>query len=226
MSPRGVTAAGFDSAWILPYAHRPGVAESCNEWSAAEVTRYPQLVPGATFHPGDDDLPRLVRRALVELHLRVVKLHCSVGQFSPADPRLEPLWQVAAAQGVPIVVHAGQIHGGNTEAGEARELETGARTPPRAAAHRGAHRPSRGSRPCSSSWPATPTSTPTSRPSGSRRSRSRTRTWRASRGGSCSGATRPTTPAGGQAGGGIDLARVGGGGGGGGAGRGGRGAHC
>ena len=118
-----VRAEGFDAAWILPYAHRPGVAESCNEWSAAEVTRYEHLVPGATFHPGDEDLKRLVRRALVELRLRVVKLHCSVGQFSPADPRLAPLWETAAEHGIPIVIHAGQVHGGDTAAGEARELE-------------------------------------------------------------------------------------------------------
>jgi predicted TIM-barrel fold metal-dependent hydrolase len=118
----GVKAAGFDRAWILPYAHRPGVAESANEWSAREVKRFDWLVGGATFHPGDGDTPRLVERALVELRLRVVKLHCSVGQFSPADTRLEPLWRVAAAQGVPVVVHAGQVSGGDALAGEVEEV--------------------------------------------------------------------------------------------------------
>lgn len=118
----GVHERGFDAAWVLPYAHRPGVAESVNEWSAAEVTRYPWLVPGATFHPGDAELARLVERALVELRLRVVKLHCAVGQFSPKDPRLEPLWQVAARLRVPIVVHAGQRSGGATESDEVEEL--------------------------------------------------------------------------------------------------------
>ena len=117
-----VKAAGFDRAWILPYAHRPGVAESANEWSARVVTKFPWLVPGATFHPGDEEMPRLVERALVELALRVVKLHCSVGQFSPMDPRLEPLWRIAAAQGVPVVCHAGQVSGGDTLASEVDEV--------------------------------------------------------------------------------------------------------
>lgn len=113
-----VKAAGFDRAWILPYAHRPGVAESANEWSAQEVTKFPWLVPGATFHPGDEEMPRLVERALVELGLRVVKLHCSVGQFSPDDPNLEPLWRTAAARGVPVVCHAGRESPGETAASE------------------------------------------------------------------------------------------------------------
>ncbi len=109
---------GFDGAWVLPYAHRPGIAESINEWSASAIPAFPGLIAGATFHPGDDDLARLVRRALVDLRLRVVKLHCSVGSFDPSDPRLGPLWQTAAETGAPIVVHAGQVAPGDTEAGE------------------------------------------------------------------------------------------------------------
>jgi uncharacterized protein len=117
-----VNEAGFDRAWVLPYAHRAGIAESVNEWSAAEVRNYPWLVAGATFHPGDDNLTELVERALVELGLQVVKLHCAVGQFSPADARLTPLWEVAATTGVPVVVHAGQQSPGDTEADEVDEL--------------------------------------------------------------------------------------------------------
>jgi predicted TIM-barrel fold metal-dependent hydrolase len=117
-----VERSGFDRAWVLPYAHRPGVAESANEWSAANVKRFPALVPGATFHPGDAEFAALVNRALIDLRLRVVKLHCAVGQFSPADPRLEPLWRVAAAASVPIVIHAGQASPGDTAANEIEQL--------------------------------------------------------------------------------------------------------
>ena len=117
-----VRESGFDRAWVLPYAHRAGVAESVNEWSAKEVARFPWLVPGATFHPDDEDLPRLVERALVGLRLRVVKLHCSVGRFSPADLRLDALWETAAEANVPVVVHAGQESPGDTGAGEVEQL--------------------------------------------------------------------------------------------------------
>ena len=119
---RRVAAAGFDAAWILPYAHRAGVAGEVNEWSAAEVAKYPNLVPGATFHPDDEDFEGLVYTALVELRLRVVKLHCSVGNFDAGDPRLEPLWRVAAAEGVPVTIHAGRESPGIAAAHEVERL--------------------------------------------------------------------------------------------------------
>ncbi len=118
-----VEDAGFDAAWLLPYAHRAGIAEDVNEWSAAEVTKFSNLVPGATFHPDDVDLERLVHRALVGLKLRVVKLHCSVGNYDADDRRLEPLWRIAADQGVPVTVHAGRESPGIAAAHEVERLE-------------------------------------------------------------------------------------------------------
>ena len=79
-------------------------------------------MPGASFHPDDEALPALVRRALVDLRLRVVKLHCSVGAFSPADPRLEPLWSAADSLAVPVLIHVGQNSPGNTNASELEAL--------------------------------------------------------------------------------------------------------
>jgi predicted TIM-barrel fold metal-dependent hydrolase len=117
-----VRAAGFGRAWVLPYAHRAGIAVSVNEWSAREIGQFPWLVPGATFHPDDDNLSGLVERALVDLRLKVVKLHCSVGGFSPADPRLEPLWATASEAKVPVVIHAGQRSPGDTAPDEVEEL--------------------------------------------------------------------------------------------------------
>jgi predicted TIM-barrel fold metal-dependent hydrolase len=115
---------GFDGAWILPYAHRAGVAEDVNEWSAREVPAHAGLVAGATFHPADDEFARLVHRALIELGLRVVKLHCAVGQFSPLDARLEPLWRAAAGRHVPVLIHAGQRSPGETFAEDLDDIET------------------------------------------------------------------------------------------------------
>jgi predicted TIM-barrel fold metal-dependent hydrolase len=113
-----VAADGFDAAWLLPYAHREGIAASINEWSAAEVRRFPGLIPGATFHPADENLDGLVQRALVDLALPVVKLHCSVGRYAADDTRLEPLWETAETFGVPVVIHAGQHSPGETAAAE------------------------------------------------------------------------------------------------------------
>lgn len=115
---------GFDGAWILPYAHRAGVAEDVNEWSAREVPEHAGLIAGATFHPADEDIARLVDRAISELGLRVVKLHCAVGQFSPLDPWLEPLWRTAAARRVPVLIHAGQHSPGETFEDDLGDIET------------------------------------------------------------------------------------------------------
>lgn len=126
-----IKTQGFDGAWLLPYAHRAGVAESVNEWCAAEAARYPWLTAGATFHPDDPDLGRLVRRALTGLRLAVVKLHCSVGGFSPDDARLAPLWELAQERGVPVVMHAGQRGPGETAPDELEPLVPVLRAYPR-----------------------------------------------------------------------------------------------
>lgn len=115
--------AGAERFWALPYAHRAGVAESLNEWMATEVAPIPGAVAAATFHPDDDHLPRLVERAFDGLGLRLAKLHCSVGDFAPDDPRLTPLWTHAAARGVPVVVHAGHSVNGRTAAHELEPIE-------------------------------------------------------------------------------------------------------
>jgi predicted TIM-barrel fold metal-dependent hydrolase len=38
---------------------------------------------------------------------RVFKAHVQVGDFSPADPRLEAVWQILEDAGVPTIIHAG-----------------------------------------------------------------------------------------------------------------------
>lgn len=110
--------AGTAGFWALPYAHKAGIAAPLNEWMAVHVRPLPGAVAAATFHPGDDDLARLVRRAFDELGLRAAKLHCSVGRFAADDPRLTPLWTAAAERGVPVVVHAGHDVSGRTQARE------------------------------------------------------------------------------------------------------------
>jgi len=124
-------AAGTDRFWALPYAHKAGIAESINEWMAHEVAAIPHAVAGATFHPDDPDLARLVLRAFDQLGLRVAKLHCSVGRFAADDPRLAPLWDAAEARGVPVVVHAGHDLSGRTSAQDLAPIDRIATAHPR-----------------------------------------------------------------------------------------------
>jgi hypothetical protein len=111
-------ATGVDRFWALPYAHKAGVAASVNEWMAEKVAPLSGAVAAATFHPDDEDVRALVRRAFDGLGLRAAKLHCSVGSFDADHPRLEPLWDAAEALALPVVVHAGHDVSGRTAAHE------------------------------------------------------------------------------------------------------------
>lgn len=121
-----LAADGVVEAWSLPYAHRPGTARAFNvhsaEVAAAHAGGPVRIVPGATVHPGDDDPRAVVAEALDELGCRVLKLHCSVGDFTPTDPRLRPALQACAERGVPVVVHLGHAVDGTTAAHEAAPL--------------------------------------------------------------------------------------------------------
>lgn len=116
-----LVAAGVARCWSLSYAHRPGIAAPLNRWMAEAFLDDPVVVPGGTAHPGDD-VAGVVREALVDLRLRVLKLHCSVGGFVPDDERLDPLWRAASARGTPVVVHLGHAEDGTTRADEVDAL--------------------------------------------------------------------------------------------------------
>jgi predicted TIM-barrel fold metal-dependent hydrolase len=128
--------AGVDEVWNLPYAHKPGVAAGLNEASARLAATPPhasvRVVGGATAHPGDDDPERVVGAAIDELGLRVLKLHCSVGDFKADDPALDAMWRLVERRRVPTVVHAGHDVTGQTHEGELAGLEEVARRHPEA----------------------------------------------------------------------------------------------
>jgi predicted TIM-barrel fold metal-dependent hydrolase len=89
----------------LAYAHRGGMAAGLNEWTLAFAARTPGCVPSATFYP-EDGVAQYVDRAL-DAGARVFKVHLQVGAFDPREPSLDQVWGRLAAQGVPVVVHAG-----------------------------------------------------------------------------------------------------------------------
>jgi predicted TIM-barrel fold metal-dependent hydrolase len=117
-----LAAAGVSLAWHLPYAHKPGVAAGLNVASAELASTWRShpvsLVGGIAVHPGDESPSQLVGSALDGQGLRVVKLHCSVGDFEVDDPRLEQMWELVASRSVPVVVHAGHDVSGETRASE------------------------------------------------------------------------------------------------------------
>jgi predicted TIM-barrel fold metal-dependent hydrolase len=89
----------------LSYAHKPGIAGFLNDWTREFAERTPDTLWSATFFPepeAADYVPKLV-----DAGVQVFKAHLQVGDFSADDPLLEPVWDVLAESGTPIVLHAG-----------------------------------------------------------------------------------------------------------------------
>lgn len=100
-------ARGVSRVVGLAYAHKPGVARSMNETMAALAREEPRLVGMATAHPDDPDAREILEDAFAS-GLRGVKLHCHVQCMPADDPRLHVVYDLCAARGLPVVIHAGR----------------------------------------------------------------------------------------------------------------------
>ncbi|WP_255151108.1 amidohydrolase family protein [Halorarius halobius] len=98
-------AAGVDRYLALPYAHKPGIAAELNDWVLARADESAMAVPFATVH-GDDDVDEVVHDAF-EAGARGLKFQCPVQECGPADPRLDPAFELAAEYDRPVLFHAG-----------------------------------------------------------------------------------------------------------------------
>lgn len=123
--------AGVEEVWNLPYAHKPGVARDINvsmallaETLAGHGVR---ITRGATVHPLDPDPAGDLRNAVTDLGARVLKLHCSVGEYPPDHEGLDGVYDTAAELGVPIVIHVGVAVDGHTHEPDLPPFETAAR---------------------------------------------------------------------------------------------------
>jgi len=114
-------AAGFDTVWNLPYAHKAGMAARLNESMLEVADEYGNegvsIVSGCTVHPDDKD-PADDLRTAVASGAGVLKLHCSVGDYEPTDPRLSDVYLAAGELRVPVTIHAGHSITGHTEVSE------------------------------------------------------------------------------------------------------------
>lgn len=114
-------ADGIDTVWNLPYAHKGGMARTLNA-SMIEVTEsvadhHVDVIAGCTVHPDDTD-PVTDFHDAIDAGARLLKLHCSVGDYQPDDPRLAGVLDAAGVRGVPVVIHAGHSIEGFTAADE------------------------------------------------------------------------------------------------------------
>ena len=100
-------ARGISRVVGLHYAHVPGMAASLNRFAADLAREEPSLLACGTVLPGEPGARAILDEALGPLGLRGVKIHCHVQCLAPDDPRLDDVYDAAAAHGVPVVIHAG-----------------------------------------------------------------------------------------------------------------------
>jgi predicted TIM-barrel fold metal-dependent hydrolase len=89
----------------LAYAHRPGMAEFLNDWTAGFADRVPEALRCATLYPEPDAAAYVARR--IAAGTQVWKVHVQVGGFDVRDPLLDEAWGLLADDGAPVVLHAG-----------------------------------------------------------------------------------------------------------------------
>lgn len=89
----------------LVYPHKPAMAEWLNSWATEFAAQVPECLHTATFYP-EPSAPAYVRQ-VVDAGARVFKAHIQVGDYSPTDPLLEPVWALLEGTQIPTVIHAG-----------------------------------------------------------------------------------------------------------------------
>lgn len=92
----------------LHYSHSPGLADLLNPFMAELARAHPEIIPTATVLPGEPNAKTVLRRALIDLNLRGVKIHCHVQKVAPDDPRMEEVYLACVDAKVPLIIHCGK----------------------------------------------------------------------------------------------------------------------
>jgi uncharacterized protein len=110
------TDAVFEFLWsrgighiiALQYAHKPGMAAELNRYLAAKCRAHPGRVTGmATVFPGEANAVGILQEAF-DAGLGGVKLHQHVQCFDMNADEMDPIYELCAIQGKPMVMHVGR----------------------------------------------------------------------------------------------------------------------
>jgi hypothetical protein len=96
---------GVGAFTSLVYPHKPDMAEWLNSWAITFAAQVPECLHTATFYP-EPSAPGYVGR-VIDAGARVFKAHIQVGDYSPTDPLLAPVWALLEETQIPTVIHAG-----------------------------------------------------------------------------------------------------------------------
>jgi len=117
MLPAGATVAGMLALMdhlgidLAVQMHHAGLFECFEEAYAASLAAYEsssgRLLYALIYNPryGDESLA-LIRRSFDAPGAVAIKIHPGQHLLFPEDPSYEPIWQLAAEKGVPIITHS------------------------------------------------------------------------------------------------------------------------
>lgn len=98
---------GVKKAFLLVYAHKPGIAEDINRWVRDfSATSEEFFYPFGCLHPQDRDMEKLVKKALDEYNFHGFKLQLLLNNVRPDDDRLFPLYEALIERQKAVVIHA------------------------------------------------------------------------------------------------------------------------
>ena len=101
---RSMASAGIDLSVVAAVATKPEQVPSIQRWLTG--IRQPGITTLAAMHPDDPLKPEQIR-VLRQEGFRGFKLHPDYQDFFVDDPRMYPLYEAAAAEGMFILFHAG-----------------------------------------------------------------------------------------------------------------------
>ena len=93
---------------IMPYAHRPGIADDLNRFVSDLAGKFSNVKALAAIHPMDENKHDILNRAFEDLGLSGVKLHCHVQLAAPDDESIFPICESLLDNDKVMVMHAGK----------------------------------------------------------------------------------------------------------------------
>jgi predicted TIM-barrel fold metal-dependent hydrolase len=93
---------------VMPYAHRPGIADDLNTFVSDLAGKFKNVKALAAIHPQDQNKRDILNRAFNDLGLCGVKLHCHVQLTAPDDESMYPICESLLEHDKVMVMHAGK----------------------------------------------------------------------------------------------------------------------
>ena len=96
-----------------------------NEWTCESASQHQGIIPFIAVDPSmpTEAICREIEGRVRDNGAKGLKLHASLNRFHPYDPRLNPAYDLAQEQGLPIVFHGGNFTEGTAQYSRPKEFK-------------------------------------------------------------------------------------------------------